>query len=276
MSAGGSGPATTSRSENEDRAFLGPSTNPISLPILSDLISEKIKPGTILLIEFDPESQWFAIAETITVNLVQAGLSVVYLAMARSRQDIRDALQRLGLEVTASEKANQLFVDDWYSATLGLERTRSSDQALEVVEDENTMHLRLNSLKVADLSVQTMKGMKDKSETIRSSVIVAESISPQLRFNDEKSYLEWIETRVNPAERMGKRIVLQAVLRGVHSEAFYKRLESAADGVIEVRVMERDDEAKNLIRIRGLRGQRYDARWHEIEIGQNRQAHLLK
>ncbi len=273
MSAEDSNLATGSQTKRAE--FPGPSKVPISISILSELIPEKIKPGTILLIEFDPESQWFTIAETITLTLVQAGIAVTYLAMARPRQDIRDALQRLGLDVASSEKANRLFVDDWYSATLGLERTRRSDEFLEVVEDENGVYLRLNSLKVADLSVLMMKGMKEGSE-VRTPLIIAESVSPQLRFNEERNFLEWIETRVNPNERMGKRIVLQGVLRGVHSETFYKRLESAADGVIEIRVMERDEEAKNLLRVRGLRGQRYDARWHEIEIAPDGRAHLIR
>ncbi len=259
----------------KEMEFTGPAKSPISVPIVSELIPNKIRPGTILLVEFDPESQWFTIAETITVNLIQSGIAVTYLAMARSRQDIRDALSRLGLDVTAAEKAGQLWVDDWYSATLGLERKRDSEETLEVVQQETGFYIQLNSLKITDLSVQFMKSMKEGVE-VRSPLIVAESISPQLRFNEERSFLEWIETRVNPSERMGKRIVLQGVLRGVHSEAFYKRLENAADGVIEIRVMERDDEAKNMLRLRGLRGQRYDAHWHEIEIRPNGQATLIK
>lgn len=37
-------------------------------------------------------------------------------------------------------------------------------------------------------------------------------------------------------------------------------LSSAFDGIIELRVMERDDEIKNLLRIRSLKDQPHDAR----------------
>jgi len=38
--------------------------------------------------------------------------------------------------------------------------------------------------------------------------------------------------------------------------------------------MERDDEVKNLLRIRSLKGQPHDTRWHEIEIKPNGEAVL--
>jgi len=57
-------------------------------------------------------------------------------------------------------------------------------------------------------------------------------------------------------------------------QSFYNQLEGAVDGVIELRVMERDQEWKNLLCIRSLKGQPHDARWHEIEIKPNGEAAL--
>ena len=161
---------------------------------------------------------------------------------------------------------------------MGLEPT-SGDTIQEIQERTGASYERIQSLKVADLSVQWLKGMKSGSEpgvTLPpGSLVIAESISPGLRFNEEKAYLEWFENRVNPSERKGKRVTLQGIVRGIHNDSFYRRMENAADGVIEVRVMERDEEAKNLLRIRGLKGQRHDARWHEIEIKPNGEAILV-
>ena len=56
---------------------------------------------------------------------------------------------------------------------------------------------------------------------------------------------------------------------------FTSELESDVDGVIDLRVMERDEEAKNLLRIRSLKGQPHDARWHEIQIKRNGEATLI-
>ncbi len=101
-----------------------------------------------------------------------------------------------------------------------------------------------------------------------------ESMSQTLRFNEEKPYLEYLISRFIPNERRAKRIDLAGVLRGVHTESFYKQLEGAVDGVIDLRVMERDEEAKNFLRIRSLKGQPHDARWHEIQIKPNSEAVL--
>jgi len=95
-----------------------------------------------------------------------------------------------------------------------------------------------------------------------------------LRFNEENAYVEFLRTRGLPNERRAGRIHLSGLVLGVHSESFYKRMENACDGVIEIRVMERGDEAKNLLRVRSLKGQRHDSRWHEIEIKPNGEAIL--
>ncbi len=138
------------------------------------------------------------------------------------------------------------------------------------------------SLKLSDLSVQYLKDMTQGPESGDAfetwppgALTVAGSSSQLLRFNEEKPYLEGAISRVNPNCRRAKRILLNGFVRGIHTESFYKRLESDIDGVIDVRVKERDEEAKNLLRIRSLKGQPHDARWHEIQIKQNGEATLV-
>ena len=87
--------------------------------------------------------------------------------------------------------------------------------------------------------------------------------------------LEWTISRVNPNERRAKRIFLSGVVRDVHTESFYKQLEMDYDGVIDLRVMERGEEVKNLLRVRSLKGQPHDTRWHEIQIKRNGEAALV-
>ena len=142
--------------------------------------------------------------------------------------------------------------------------------------------IRSRSLKVADLSVEWLKDMKqgfqpwDIVETWPPGALsVHESISQTLRFNEEKPFLEFTSSRVKPNERRAKRMDLTGVFRGVHTDSFYKQLEGVVDGVVELRVMERDEEAKNLLRIRSLKGQPHDARWHEIQIKRNGEATLI-
>jgi len=241
-------------------------------PLLGGLVPDGIEQGTLLGVEFDPESHWFAVAITIAAGYVRKGFQVGYDSQARPRETVIKDFENLGVNVSEYMKSGSLWVDDWYSATLGGGRIESSNDRSGPLFEPIDGGVRLRSLKVADLSVEWLKQTKgeidyrDDERTPPGSLIVAESISPSLRFNDEKTYLEWVETRVSVTSRRSGWISLVGILRGVHSDYFYRRAENILDGVIEVRVLERDDQAKNFLRIRGLRGKRYDGHWHEIQI----------
>jgi KaiC/GvpD/RAD55 family RecA-like ATPase len=256
-----------------------PSDNPVSIPILTGLIPDGVKPGTLFLVEFDPDSQWLAVAATITASYLRAGGRVGYIASLRSPETVKETLLALGVDVSAATSEGRFYMNDWYSATLTGGRLEGGGPSISELMEGG---LRMRSLKVAGLSVQWLKDMKqgfqpdDVVETWPSGALnVWESMSQTLRFNEEKPYLEWLISRANSNERRGKRIDLAGVVRDVHTESFYKRLESDFDGVIDLRVMERDDEAKNFLRIRSLKGQPHDARWHEVQIKRNSEATLL-
>lgn len=256
-----------------------PSDNPVSVPILTQLVPNGIKPGTLFLVEFDPESQWLAVAATVTAGYLHAGGRVGYEAQLRSPETVKENLFALGVDVSAVTSERRFTLDDWYSATLtGGRLEEGGPSVIEPIEGG----FRVRSLKVADLSVQWLKDVKqgfqpwDIVETWPPGALaVLESMSQTLRFNEEKPYLEYLISRLIPNERRAKRIDLAGVLRGVHTESFYKQLESAVDGVIDLRVMERNEEVKNFLRVRSLKGQPHDARWHEIQIKRNGEATLV-
>ena len=232
------------------------------------------------MVEYDPESQWLSFAATLTARYVMGSFKACYAASVRSREDVRSVLSGLGLDVSKAEDDGLLRVDDWYSASLSLERGASKSRFYEVIGEGADSYVKVSSLKVSDLSVEWLRLLKDGHPYIVENwppghVIVLESVSPMLRFNEEKTFLDWIESRVNPYERSKNRIELQGVIRGVHSESFYKRMEGASDGVIEVKLMERGEEVKNMLRVRSMKGQPHDSRWHEITIKRNGEATIV-
>ncbi len=250
------------------------------LPLLEQLIPDGIKAGSILLVEYDSESQWLSVATTITARYVENGSNACHCACARPRADVRSDLSRLGLDVDKSEDDGLLRVDDWYSASLSADRATGRPRYYEVVGEGARSHVRFNSMKVTDLSVEWLKLMKDGSPYIVDSwppghLIIIESLSPMLRFNEEKTFLDWVEARFNPFARSTRDIELHGLVRGVHSESLYRRMESASDGLVDIRVMERGDEVKNLFRVRSLKGQPHDTRWHEIQVKSNGEATVL-
>jgi len=253
----------------------------VNVPLLNEMIPGGVATGTVFVVEFDPQSQWSAVAATIAARFLEAGGLVSYPTNARPVGEVERSLQALGVNVQAVEAAGRLIIDDWYSATLTggrLESARGSSGLIEPIQGG----VRMRSLKVADLSVLWLKGQKegwdssDIAETWPSGALnVTESWSELLRFNEENPVLEWLQSRIFPNERKAKRVVLGGLVRGIHSESFYKRIEGASDGAIDLRVMERGDEIKNLLRVTSLKGQPHDTRWHEIQIRPNGEAVLV-
>ncbi len=199
----------------------------VSVPFLDRLVPGGVKPATIFTVEYDPESQWLAVATTITARFLQANGHVAYTAQTRSPEEVKNALAALGVDIPAAQKAGLLRVSDQYSATLSGGRLESSSVHSGVLE-EIQGGVRFRSLKVGDLSVQWLKFSKLDSDTYEKtrtwgpagSLGVVESISEMLRFNEENAFAEWMVSRVNPIERRAKRITLQAYVRGIHGEAF--------------------------------------------------------
>ena len=256
-----------------------PSPEHVNVPMLTQIIPGGISPATIFGVEFDPESQWFAVATNIAAKCLLQNGFVSYLAMARPRDNVLRDLSALGVNLSEAFKGSHLTVDDWYSATLTGGRVGTGgghERAFEPIEGG----VRCRSLKVADLSLEWLKDMKLSQEIYEKEagppgiLLLAESCSSQMRFNEEKPYVEWMESRVNPDRRRANSITFQGFARGVHSEWVYRRMEADWDGVIDVRVMDEGGEAKSFLRIRSLKGQPYDGKWHEIQVRLNGEAIL--
>jgi KaiC/GvpD/RAD55 family RecA-like ATPase len=221
----------------------------------------------MVLVEFDPEGQWFAVSRTMAAQGLKKSMRVLYAAADRPREEVIDSLGKLGVDVDAAERAGSLQIHDYHTATLSLDK---DNPEFVVVEDR---YLRAGSTKIADWSIDMLRtlrgtpGRKTLWGSDQSDVLaIMDSCSPLLRFNEERTVLEWTETRALPLNRKLARIQFVGVCKHVHSEAFYARLEGAFDGLIEVRAVERDDEIKNMLRIRNLKGQTHDTRMHEIKV----------
>lgn len=245
------------------------SSERISIPLLAPLIPYGIRPGTVFAVECDPASQWFAVATTLIAQFLHENRSAYYLAMARPPEDVKRDLAALGVDVPSGLKSGRLEVDDWYSATLTGGRLDTMSSGATTSGGLDSMHpsssslyepivggYRLRSIKAADLSVEFLRWSKTSTGAVRPEtlqtypipLVVAESVTEMARFNEENALVELMISRINAIARRAKHITLQGYVRGIHSESFYNRIENASDGVIDLRIMEREEEAKNLLR----------------------------
>ncbi len=157
------------------------------------------------------------------------------------------------MNVQELEKNDVLQIWDGYSATLG-QKSREKHA--------------FDSLKVADLSIFVAKELMGRGPTPNLLRLI-ENASALARFNEEKSWTEWMLTRALPVTVQENSVGIRGIIKGIHSDWVYKQLEGAANGIIEVRVDETAEEPLSLMRIKNMQNVRFDGKWHKLKLLEN-------
>jgi len=156
------------------------------------------------------------------------------------------------------ERDDRLRIYDWYTPTLG--RKSKEDYGIE-------------SLKVADQSIifRLTEDDLNHPEELEwpKSLRIADNFSTLARFNDEKSWIEFMLTRVFPIASARKSTLIFGIMKGVHSEWAYRQLEGAVEGIIDFKLEEVEKTTRDMMRIRSMRNLSYDREWHELRVGRN-------
>ena len=234
------------------------------LPLIEDLTKEPVPPGSNLLVEFDPASQWYNSCVTIAAGWVKEGGSVGYNGFIQPPDNLRMQLRRAGLSVEDLEAEDRVRVYDWYTPTLG----RKSKERYGI-----------DSLKVADQSIVfrlTEDDLKDQEDLEwPDSLRIVDNFSTLARFNDERLWVEFMLTRVYPIGPVRKSTLIFGIMKGVHSEWAYKQLEGSADGIIDFR-LEGLENARDLMQIRTMKNVHFNRELHELKVGENFEITLQK
>jgi len=232
------------------------------IPLIEDLTKGLVPSGTRFLVEYDSASEWYNASITIAAGWLRSGGRVAYNVTSQPPRNIRLQLQRLGIDSRKLEEDNNLHIYDWYSATLG---------------QKSAEKLKEDSLRVADLSVAFLKEAKEVTEPISQSasgMMIVDDASTLDRFNDEKAWVEFVLNRLIARDpvRPNPHIVLIGLIKGLHSERVYKRLEAAFDSVIDLKLDDSGEETRNMIRLRNMRNAGFDSRWHSLRVDENFEA----
>jgi len=223
------------------------------LPIIEDLIEGAVPPGSNILIEYDPASQWYNASITMAAGWLRTGGRVAYNAAAQSPDKIRSQLRSHGIDTAVFEKDGKFSIIDFYTATLG--QKSKEKQAVD-------------SLKVADMSIYVAKNVmqgQQEPDVLR----LTDDHSVLSRFNDEKMWVEFLLTRSVPSVSMTSQIGVRAVMKNVHSDWVYKKLEGAHDGTLEFKLEEVGNTSKDLLRVKTMRNAVFNREWHELKIREN-------
>ena len=239
------------------------------ISLIEDLLKAPLPPGSSLLVEYDSTSAWYQASLSMAAEWAKAGGVVTYNVTAQPPENIRSQLALLGLDVGQLESNDKLRVFDWYTATLG----RKSKEKYAFY-----------SLKAADLSLLFAKYLMATGSDVDSIpptpspdwLRVLDDFSCLDRFNEEKSWVEFVRTRMLPISSLWKSSAIGGLMKGVHSEWTYKTLEAGFDGVIDFRLDETGEQARSMIRIRSMRNVGFDSHWHSVKVADNSEVTIEK
>ena len=231
------------------------------IPLIEDLTKGSVLPGSSILVEFDPASQWNNASVTIAAGWLRTGGSVSYVAFSRPPDDIRSQIRQLGLDVEEFERTDRLWITDAYSVSIG---------------QKSKERFAVQSLKVADLSIYIGRESMSDPSPAPEFLTIADNVSVLDRFNAEKNWVELWLTRPIPMSKVRQITNLNGIIDGIHSNWAYKQLEAAVDGVIDFKLDETSNPAQNLIRIRNMRNSGFDGQWYRLKTAQNFEVTLEK
>ena len=237
------------------------------ISLIENLLNEPLQPGKSILVEYDPTSVWYQASISVAAEWLAQGGTVTYGVTSQPPENIRSQLKKLGVDVARFEADDKLRVFDWYTATLG---RRSNEK------------YAFYSLKAADLSVLHSKYMMASADAVDSLkpvpspdwLRILDDTSCLERFNEERSWVEFVRTRLIPISSLWTSTGIGGIIKGIHSEWAYKNLEAAADGVIDIKLDESTEEARSMMRIKSMRNVGFDAHWYPLRIAETSEVSL--
>jgi KaiC/GvpD/RAD55 family RecA-like ATPase len=172
------------------------------IPLIDDLTDNQITPGSNILVEFDPASQWYNASLSIAAGWLRTGGRMGYYAVGKPPDSVRSQLARFGINVEKLEAEESLAIYDLYTCQLG---------------QKSKEKYALESLKVSDLSIW-LSGALKRASPDPNLLWIVDSFSPITRFNlisitegplmnddqkkqQEEDYLKWSQEQKRQREQ---------------------------------------------------------------------------
>jgi len=227
--------------------------------ILSRFFPTGIPYGVAFVVEYEPDSVWYESSLTIGAQSLKE-VDTAYHCFDHPPTQIRDALTKLGVNCPEKEKDGMLNIIDSYTTQLGIAAPEGPRDSV----------LR-RSLKISDWSIAFAQELKEsrRSVDIRDHVHIDDNFSVLVRYNDEKSVVEWVRTRALPQTRAHEELWFIGLAIGIASDSFYRNLELVCDGIFDFKSEEKQGQLEQYLRLRSMRGKAFDSSWQKLQVSEH-------
>jgi len=215
------------------------------------------------LVEFEPHSLWQEASLTITAEALKKGIKTEYHVFQHTPSEVRLALKEMGVDVEKCETRGIFRIMDTYTPTTPLVEPREG-------RAEPLLSGRIpDARRWADTIRQKMKSGFEEDE--KRWLHIDDNEGVLLQFSDEEYIVNGWRTTFVPMAKARELLTLHALVTGIASDSFYRKREALADAVIDIKAVEEGRKLEHYIRLRALRGVRFDSSWRRIELfGNNR------
>jgi hypothetical protein len=207
----------------------------LRVPIFSDITHQEFATGKNYLVKFEPESSWRETSITIAAQAILAGTKTQYHTLAQFPEDAKNALQACGVPLAKLEDVNSFISVDDHKRLIGMPNpqpghSHGNQSPVGPVLNEPRFIWEART-RTEDL---IRRGPK---ETEQRWLHINDDSGQWFKLHNasEDHVLHCFETIVVPKIRVLEMVAFHSFEVGVHSEAFYKRLESMCEGIIEFR-----------------------------------------
>ncbi len=215
---------------------------------IDELLSGGIPPSSTILLLGDPGSGRELLIYQMALEVLRKSKRVTFVAFDDFPDRIREAIAKLASRADTEALDRLLFID-YYSKLVGSESTEkySGDPS--------------------NLMEQTI--MITKLIPEEEGLLVLDSATTLFQSAGVKSSMEFLR-RIIARARKSKVNCLISMTRGAFHPAIFAATMDLADGVIEMRVEEKDGVPGNQLRISKMRRARYEASWIPYELNPDR------